>query len=234
MTEQKIIENKKLLLEEYYKQWRNLNWNEKESKSEILTKIDSIAETITDSVFVANFQIRIAYSFPKNDYFEIAEEYFLKIMNKKESFANNPEILETTFEGLGDLYFENKRYDKACEIYLQLLDVVEMSDFIEEDLLQMGIAFTNHTKAVYIYEAEELLTEAYELSDEGMDHFMTTKTSYWLGVVKYKLMKYKAAKILLENALIRYKRYDWDCKEILRMLDNIDNAQGNKPVSAIG
>ena len=234
MTEQKKIEDKKLLLEKYYKQWRNLSWDKKEKKLKFLQEIDTIAETVDDIVFTANFRIRIAYSFPKNDYFEIAEKYFLKVVNKSELLIDNPKVLEITFEGIGDLYFENKKYDKACDVYNKLLEIVDFKEFIEEDILQMGIAFVNNSKGLFIDKAEELLSVVYKLSDEEMDHFIITKAGYWLGLVKYKLEKYKDAKILLQKTLIRYKRYNWDCKEIFRMLENIENTQANKPVSAFG
>lgn len=202
--ELKKIEAKKHSLNKYYNEWQKISWKAKEYKLKNLNKIDEILDFLekTDAVFVAQLRIRIAYLFPVEEY-KIAEKYFLKVIEKEKLFANNVDILETTYQGLGDLYFETEQYNKASDIYIKLLEVIEVDDFIEEDILQIGIAMLNHSKGIFNKKAEELLLFVYnsDICDEEMYHLMTTKTNYNIGLVKYKLRKYKEAKPYLERHL---------------------------------
>ena len=61
---------------------------------------------------------------------------------------------------------------------------------------------------------------------------MATKTNYNLGLVKFKLRKYKEAKSYLEKALILYKQRKWDSKSIYQLLNSIEDTVDSKPRSA--
>ncbi len=230
-----MIKDYKLQLEEFYEQWRYLNWNNKKEKTKLLGKIDTLTDFLeeSESVFVAQTQIRIAYSALMEEY-QIAEKYFLKVVEKEEQFANNPDILETTYQGLADLYFETKQYDKSSNIYIKLLKINELEDLIEEDILQMGIAMVNGSKGLYHNKAEELLLFVYnsDVCDEEMDHLMATKANYYLGLARFKLKNYKEAKLYLKNAIILYKQRKWDCENIYQLLNNISDTFEVKPHSA--
>ncbi len=219
-------------LEENYNQWRKISWSDIEAKLEMLQNIDKIANYIDDVQFVIYYQIRIAYSFP----FEqsgFAEKYFLKVLKRIESEADKSDMLETTYEGLGDLYFETKQYGKAGSTYLKLLKIKPIDDFVEEDLLRIATAMVKSEPSFY-QKAEELLLFVYqsEYCNEEMNHKMTTKTNYYLGLAKYKLKKYGESKSYFEKALVLYKQRKWDNKKILQYLNQIADAIENKPTSA--
>jgi len=235
VKETKSIKAKKHNLNKHYNEWRKISWDAKEYKLKILNKIDEVLDFLeeTDVVYVAQLRIRIAYSVPAAEY-QIAEKYFLKVVKNEELFANNPDILETTYQGLGDLYFETIQYDKASDVYIKLLKINKIAVLLEEDILQMGIAMVNHSKGIYHNKAEELFLFVYNscVCDEEMDHLMATETNYNLGLVKFKLKKYKEAKLYLEKALVLYKQRKWDCENIYQMLNCISDMVDNKPKSA--
>jgi len=235
VKELKKTEAKKHSLNKHYNEWRKISWEAKDYKLKILNKINEILEFIekTDAAFAAQLRIRIAYSAPKEEY-QIAEKQFLKVVEKEELFADQTDILETTYEGLGDLYFEAKQYDKASDIYIKLFEINRIVDFFEEDILQMGIAMLNHSKGIYHDKAEELLLFVYNscVCDEKMDHLMATEVNYNLGLVKYKLRKYKEAKPYLEKALVLYKQRKWDYQNINNLLNNIADYNDSKPIAA--
>ena len=235
VKETKNISAKKHSLNKQYNEWRKIAWEAKEYKLKILNKIDEILASIEkiDTAFVAQLHVRIAYSVPNKE-FKIAEKYFLKVVENEKLLTNQEDILETTYQGLGDLYFNTKQYDKASKIYIKLFDFKEIEDLIEEDILQMGIAMANLDKAKYLLKAEELLSFLYHLDvcDAEMDHLMATKTNYNLGLVKFKLKKNTEAKVYLKKALVLYKQRKWDSKSIYQLLNSIGDTVDSEPTSA--
>ncbi|OQX99602.1 MAG: hypothetical protein B6I20_09775 [Bacteroidetes bacterium 4572_117] len=232
-----MIDNYKTQLEAYFNKWRKINLEKKEEKKSLLYKIDEVASFLedSDSVFVAKFYMKIAYFIPAEEY-KIAEKYFLKVIKQEKVFKNHVNILEAAYEGLGDLYFEQKLYDKAADAYIKLLEVVEIINFLDEDILQMGIAMLNHSKNSHTEKAEKIIEYIYKLDlcHKDMDHELFTQTTFNLGLAKYKLKKYTEAKPYFKKAIILYQQQKWDCEKIHQYLNSIANHTDSKPMSVSG
>lgn len=236
MEENIYIENQKELFQKKYDKWRNVNSKDKVERQKILLELDELAEIINkiDVVFTSAIFVRLAVLSLIAKNFKIAKKYFLKVIAKADYLKKDIDVLEYAYRGLGDLYFEKKKYKKASEQYFLLQKIQDIEELLEEDILQMTTAMLNTNNQKYLKAAEQLLQYLFVegLCDDKMDHLFSTQANNNMGIIKYKQGKYNEAKPYLEKALTLYKQRKWDCKNISRLLNNIADTDENKPLSS--
>ena len=237
MNNETSIKLQKELFQKSYDKWRNLDKKKDIAKTkQILYEMDEIAKIINqkDYIFTSSIYVRLATLSSISKDFETAKKYFTKVTDKAQYLLNDEDILEFAYRGLGDLYFEKQQFKEASKQYYMLQELLQITDFLEEDILQMGIAMVNNSENKYLIKAEELLSFVYQLDicNEEMDHLMTTETNYNLGLAKFKLKKYKEAKPYLKKALVLYKQQKLECNGIYLLLNNIEEITNTEPLSA--
>lgn len=221
---QKTQETEKLRFEALSLKYKSIQWSrKKEEAHKTCAQLADVANYIEnyDINMAADFFNRTADAFRWQKDFDNAEKYYQKVI----SYENNieKEILIFAYSELGEIYAETNQYDKSYNTILALSKIRE--DYLNDEyvLYSFGVAMANHSLGVFLPKAEQILDEAFEFFDDDNDHIMTTKTSYHLGVLKFKLGKFKEAKFYLKKARIRYERWNWDLSNIDLLLENIEN-----------
>jgi len=218
--EHKNEETEKIRYEAYYNKWHALYTNSKWDAGKIcdnMAKVTDFFENI-DSPLAEKYRNRTAMAYTLHYGFKEAKEYFF---TKK-----NIELVSLDEGEIEDLV-KNGQYDKVCDLYFDWAKINKSDIDDEYVLLTLGIAMLNHSKENYLKKAEKFLVAAYMIFEDDSDHVMTTKSSYYVGVTKFKLEKFKEAKFYLEKALVRYERWkdikslDWNGADIYKYLDNI-------------